>query len=160
MSTILDALKKSEQERKLNKLPTLTDIPAPQEASRWPVIVGGVLVLLATALLVLAYVIWNSRLGEEEASNAAANVNESTRIGSSLTQSSSNLSEDSPIDWSSLLLRVDVVSYSTEPTQRFAMVNGKVVREGEFLQTGLIVEEILADTVVFNYRGQRIVRKP
>jgi len=60
MSTILDALKKSEQERKLNKLPTLTDMAAPQEPSRWPLYIGSGLALLSIALVVLAYAIWDS----------------------------------------------------------------------------------------------------
>ena len=55
MSTILDALKKSEEERKVTKVPTLADMQAPQEPSKWPnvlliIIVGLLLVLLALAV--------------------------------------------------------------------------------------------------------------
>ncbi|NNC98594.1 MAG: hypothetical protein HKN85_00270, partial [Gammaproteobacteria bacterium] len=53
MSTILDALRKSEQERKLNKLPTLSDLPTPQEQSRWPQIL--IIALLMLVLLVLTW---------------------------------------------------------------------------------------------------------
>ncbi|MFT5609178.1 MAG: hypothetical protein ACI9PZ_002997, partial [Parvicella sp.] len=58
MSTILDALRKSEQERKLTKLPTLSDMPAPQEQARWPhwLILG--LIVLSVGLLVLVFGIW------------------------------------------------------------------------------------------------------
>ena len=51
MSTILDALKKSEQERRSNHVPTLSDMPVPQERSRMPVyLVLGLSLLLAVAI--------------------------------------------------------------------------------------------------------------
>ena len=54
MSTILEALKKSEQERKQKSVPTLTDKVPPQESSRWPwVVISLVLICLSIALLYL-----------------------------------------------------------------------------------------------------------
>jgi len=108
MSTILDALKKSEQERKLNKLPTLTDIQAPQEPARWPLVLAMVFAVLE----------------DDEA------------------------------------IVVNVVSYSQEAALRFAMVNGKMVREGDFIATGLKLEKINSDSVVLNLRGKQITRTP
>jgi hypothetical protein len=159
MSTILDALRKSEQERKLNKLPTLTDMAAPQEPSRWPLYIGLALVLLAIALVLLAYVLWTAK--PEVSKMQAANVNSVITLPSesenSIQTSQLNALEvGRPKD--SML--VNVVSYSTDPALSFAMVNGKMVREGDFIEPGLKLEEILLDAVVFNSRGKRITRSP
>lgn len=167
MSTILDALKKSEQERKLNKLPTLTDIAAPQEPSRWPIFIGVALLLLATALVILAYVIWSARppiagVNVSHDDNAALKPSASltnnlaTEVVVSEAQAQGEQSS-STIDDAML---VGVVSYSDDPALRFAMVNGKMVREGEFIDTGLKVEQIRFDAVVFNARGEKIIRSP
>lgn len=153
MSTILDALRKSEQERKLNKLPTLTDMPAPQEPSRWPVYIGLALVLLAIALVVLAYVIWSST---PSVSNNASNAQVDAIVANE-SEGVSAEENDQSLDNATL---VNVVSYSDDPGLRFAMVNGKMVREGEFIQPGLKVEQILSDSVVFNARGKKLTRSP
>jgi len=55
---------------------------------------------------------------------------------------------------------INVVSFSDEAPQRFAMVNGKMVREGEFVEAGLMVEKINTDSVVFNLRGKQLTLKP
>ncbi|MGK0373863.1 MAG: hypothetical protein ACJA2E_000331 [Arenicella sp.] len=159
MSTILDALRKSEQERKLNKLPTLTDMSAPQEPSRWPLYIGLPLVLLAIALVLLAYVLWTAK--PEVSKMQAANVNSVITLppeaeNSIQTSQRNALEVVRPKD--SML--VNVVSYSTDPALSFAMVNGKMVREGDFIEPGLKLEEILLDAVVFNSRGKRITRSP
>ena len=144
MSTILDALRKSEQERKLNKLPTLVDMTAPHEPSRWPVYIGAALVVLASALVLLAYIIWSA---EPEAVKIPNNVKDvSVSEGRQLRADVS--------------LRVNVVSYSDDAKLRFAMVNGKLMREGEFVAPGLKVESIQLKSVVFNSRGQKITLSP
>ena len=152
MSTILDALKKSEQERKLNKLPTLNDMATPKESSRWPIYIGLALVLVAIALIILAFVIWNGKPLQSQVSpdskpaNAVSLAEVSTDTLSSVDVSDATL--------------VNVVSYSDKPAMRFAMVNGKMVREGEFIKPGLKVEEILPNSVVFNARGEKVTRSP
>ena len=55
---------------------------------------------------------------------------------------------------------VNVLSYSSDTSQSFAMINGKLFRQGEFVRPGLRVEEIRVDAVVLNLRGRQIVRKP
>jgi hypothetical protein len=159
MSTILDALRKSEQERKLNKLPTLTDMSAPQEPSRWPLYIGLPLVLLAIALVLLAYVLWTAK--PEVSKIQAANVNSVITLPSEAENSiqTSQLNALEVVRPKDSML-VNVVSYSTDPALSFAMVNGKMVREGDFIEPGLKLEEILLDAVVFNSRGKRITRSP
>lgn len=156
MSTILDALRKSEQERRLDKLPTLTDMVAPQELSRWPIYIGLVLVLVATALVVLAYIIWSAKPDTVTVLTSPA-VAVNTEAQGSVQASVAN-ANDAGLSKDPML--VNVVSYSSNPALRFAMVNGKLVREGEFIEPGLKVEEIRADVVVFNSRGAKITRKP
>ena len=181
MSTILDALRKSEQERKLNKLPTLTDMAAPHEPPRWPVYIGLALVLLAIALVVLAYVIWSAKPEATQAQNSTSKAiiessqsadakegvasaegslsnNAEGSLANNADGSSSNKAEGSSANKDSM--QVNVVSYSDEPALRFAMVNGRMVREGEFVEPGLKVEEILIDAVVFNARGKKVTRGP
>ena len=159
MSTILDALRKSEQERKLNKLPTLNDMAAPKEPSRWPVYLGLALVVLAISLVVLAYVIWNAKDESAQAVKGQINTDIAESSDASLSQA-----QEEPINGSfegeQNPVLVNVVSYSDDPSLRFAMVNGKMVREGEFLRPGLKVESIQADAVVFNQRGRKITRSP
>ena len=152
MSTILDALKKSEQERKLTKLPTLSDMSAPQEQSRWPQIL-----LIALLMLLLIILTWfGSRLllgepvGDSGLSNEIILSNET--VDSANPSTASTESSDTII--------VNVVSYSAQEEQRFAMINGKMYRENDFIKAGLKVEKINPDSVVFNLRGRRIVREP
>lgn len=152
MSTILEALKKSEQERKLNKIPTLNDLPTPKEPSKWPLILGILMSLLALAVIVFYVFFWSkgtTRLVEQ------ANIKPSTSTQQpvvSSEQTQTEINDDNVV--------VNVISYSTQAEQRFAMVNGKMVREGEFVRAGLQVEKILNDTVIMNLRGKQISRRP
>ena len=145
MSTILDALKKSEQERKLKNLPTLADMPAPQEQSRWPLYLGLGLAALLLAVLVLL-------LGDQSAPPEAT-----ARAPSVLNNQS--IADTSGIDPQASVV-INVVSYSEQPAQRFVMINGKMFRENEFVRAGLKVIEITEQGVVLNERGRRIVKQP
>ena len=145
MSTILDALKKSEQERKLNNIPTLADMPAPEEATRWPMIIGAVVALLLMLLIIVLII---TRTSSNNASVRAVSSTVSSQ--QSVAQS---IDENSEIE-------VNVVSYSDEPEARFVMVNGKMFRQGEFVRAGLKVVEITPESVIFNERGERVERKP
>ena len=53
------------------------------------------------------------------------------------------------------LPRLDLHVYSDEPGDRFILVNLKKYREGETLDSGLVLEEILPDGMVMSYRGER-----
>jgi hypothetical protein len=151
MSTILEALKKSEQERKLKKVPTLSTMQAPVEQSVWPF---RLLVILLVTLFVLIswvgfswFVIQNN--DEQSASKKIVLNNDTvaaqTRLGDG--------TESQPVV-------VNVVSYAGEIAQRFVMINGKMFRQGDFVEPGLKVDEIRPDSVILNRRGQRIERKP
>ena len=159
MSAILDALRKSEQERNQNKVPTLNDMAAPSEPSKWPLLLSIAVVLLAIALAALAYVIWNK--GEPANETAPQNVSTAASSqASSVAQLSGIETKDIASAEVKQLTAVNIVSYSENPELRFAMVNGKMVREGEFIQPGLKVDQIRADSVVFNLRGETLERSP
>jgi len=154
MSTILEALKKSEQERKLSKIPTLSSMSAPQEASRWPMI--GFIVLAIVVLIVLGFmgVNWftkGSLLGQGSLSK--------DRSSAPIAVTNDTVGTTKPAPGSDEIV-VNVVSYSEQAEQRFAMINGKLFREGEFVRGGLKVEKIRSNEVVLNLRGRRIVRTP
>lgn len=150
MSTILDALKKSEQERKLNDLPTLSDMPAPEEPSRWPQLLIIVLLVLVLALLAWLSLTWLSDQPDSSKAQVSNIVvdNDSVGVPNPVAQSGSDE------------IIVNVVSYSEQAEQRFVMINGKMYREGEFVRTGLMIEKINPDSVVMIERGRRIERQP
>ena len=149
MSTILDALKKSEQERKLSDIPTLSEMPAPYEPSRWPMILGTLVTLLLLAVLSFFLYRWM----------IATPAHEKTKVNEAVPVTNESIAEAKVNNVDSDIV-VNVVSFSAEVDQRFAMINGKLYREGDFVEAGLRVEEILEDSVVLNRRGRRITRKP
>ena len=144
MSTILDALKKSEQERKLNKLPTLTDMQAPQEPSRWPKFVAVVLsVLMLLSVSIGGLLWWQSRSDSssklEKGSSTASQSTAAANVD--VAKSQDGLVTDNNLVTADNVV-VNVVSFSEKPEQRFAMINGKMVSEVEFVEAGLLVEKI------------------
>lgn len=52
-------------------------------------------------------------------------------------------------------LEVNIHVYSPEESQRILYINNRQVRQGERIQAGVMVEEIVQDGVVLRFRGQR-----
>ena len=144
MSTILEALQKSERERKLNDVPTLTDMPTPEEPSRWPLYFGFFIVLVLIALVLVLLL---------SKQNAVAPAALEQNVVSNATIAQQKKAEESTE------LVVNVVSYSDDIEQRFAMINGKMFRQGDFVKAGLKLVDITKDSVVFNDRGKRLVKQ-
>jgi general secretion pathway protein B len=71
-------------------------------------------------------------------------------------------SEDLPpsIQQSLPPITISVSLYSDEPDSRMAKINGAMIREGEYLTTGLRVEEITPDGVIFSYQNYRFRARP
>jgi len=155
MSTILDALRKSEQERNRNKIPTLNDMVAPQEPSRWPLFLVAVIVIFACVLAVLVYMLWSPSdhpIGRGgDASSTSLGQSSPGQLGSEPDVIVNRL--DSSVS-------VSIISYSENDDLSFAIVNGKTVRAGDFVQAGLKVEKVLAGSVLFNQRGKTFEYKP
>jgi hypothetical protein len=148
MSTILEALRKSEQERKLNSIPTLSDMPVPQEPNRWPMVA----VLVSITLLVIILVLTFGRQWLDSGTEAAGVVTISNQSSASTNAGAASSGDKE--------LTVNVVSFSAIPEQSFTMINGKLYRQGEFVRAGLKVEKIEADRIILNLRGRRIIRTP
>ena len=140
MSTILDALKKSEQERKLKAVPRLADSPPPAERSAWPMWVLTAAIVLLALGLVYVYL----------------SVPKSVSQIDSLNVPASDLQEDTASSTNSSELVLSVLSYAENPSERFAMIDDQLVREGDYLRAGLKVIEIQAEKVLLDQRGQKI----
>lgn len=56
-------------------------------------------------------------------------------------------------------LRISVLVFAEQPENRFLLLNGERMREGETLPNGLLLEEIRRDRAVFNYRNYRFFLK-
>ena len=158
MSTILEALRKSEQERKLNKLPTLSDMPAPQEQARWPhwLILG--LIVLSVALSVVVFSLWQGSAIVDGTQNYQ--YQDSLSQGNTIVVDNESLGEGTSAVLANDDIVVNVVSFSEQAGQRFVMINGKMFRENDFIRKGLKVVTIKSDSVILNQRGKRIELKP
>jgi general secretion pathway protein B len=56
-------------------------------------------------------------------------------------------------------LRISVLVFAEQPENRFVLLNGERLREGEELSNGLLLEEIRRDRAIFNYRNYRFFLK-
>jgi general secretion pathway protein B len=54
-------------------------------------------------------------------------------------------------------IKYSVLVYDTDPSQRFVLINGQRLAEGDSVQPGLVVREIRRDGVVFSYRLYRFL---
>ncbi len=53
--------------------------------------------------------------------------------------------------------RISVLVYAERPEDRFLLVNGRRLVEGDSLSPGLVAEEIRREGVVFSYRLYRFL---
>ena len=145
MSTILDALKKSEQERKLGDIPTLSDMPVPEEprTSSMLWMIGLVAVCLLVVIIVL--------LLQNQSTGSANSDQENSIVLSNETLASGEAEQP---------FEVNVVSWSQDPAQRFVIIDGQLARENEFVRPGLKVELIKNSSVILIDRGSRIEISP
>jgi general secretion pathway protein B len=56
-------------------------------------------------------------------------------------------------------LRISVLVYAELPENRFVLMNGERLREGQELPNGLLLEEIRRDRAIFNYKNYRFYLK-
>ncbi len=56
-------------------------------------------------------------------------------------------------------LRISVLVYAEQPDNRFLLLNGERLKEGQELPNGLLLEEIRRDRAIFNYRNYRFFLK-
>jgi hypothetical protein len=53
-------------------------------------------------------------------------------------------------------LRIELLVWAADPEKRMVYLNGRKLVEGESIENGVVVEQILEDGVVLLHQGQRI----
>ena len=186
MSYILDALRKSEKERALANIPTLKSVGHNVGKGiplSWVVLAATLLVFVA-ALSGLWFGMKSpqpvSAVQEELGENPLAHVKKEVKFvpetpGQSelIAQTEQRIelaaTKPDPVPLSNLDssirsrlpdLFVNALSYSPNYAKRFVMINQEIVKEDEYLGTGLFVEEIRKSSVVLNFEGHRFTLRP
>ena len=179
MSYILDALKKSERERTLGAVPSLSS----SRVGRNKVIPKGWLLafLLAALALVVVFVVmmWLpvseiepiSGAGELKKNQTDSSVettqipnggNESVQPGLQRQQSAPLSAKDAgpAIQDKVSKLAINALSYSDDRSKRFVMINQDILREGDELDNGASIAEIRKSAVVLQFDDIQIIMQP
>lgn len=178
MSFILDALRKSESERRREAAPSLAHVPpaAPRHhAPPWVWIVMGA---LALGMLGLAALWWRSADNASRAAVDAARTAPDSELplaseaAPAVSPAPSVVPSARPADASAdpaslpsiaearasglalPELKLQLISYSEDATQRFVFINGFRYRQGERVQNGPLVVSIARDAVVLQQQGR------
>lgn len=180
MSTILDALKKSERERKLDKVPTLGTMRPPEETRR-----VGIGVLLSSLLIcvMVGLIAWLYLSPSPEplpAVKQAADNQPKAVVVSEPDISVPAVVRPEPdmpayteppgiVEYRSLPrsvidqwpeLTVNVISWSGESDRNFVMMESGIYRVGDVVANDLVLEEIEPDAAILDYLGQKIRIRP
>jgi hypothetical protein len=186
VSFILDALRKSESERRREAPPGLAHLPSAVPRSHAPPWVWIVMSILVVGLLGLTALWWQStQTGPRSGIEASGAAIESPRPSAPATESralpTSGVSQpngraasvpiDSPDPASSLPtvaevralglalpeLNLQLISYSENASQRFVFINGFRYGQGQRVQNGPLIVSISADRVVLQQQGRDFV---
>ena len=180
MSYILDALRRSEQERQKGKTPSLHSIHSgsqfatPRSApSRWPWLVAGALL----GLMGLAAYVWLPRPAAVPAPAAradaalatppatAAAVPSASLPAASQVQAPAPSGSDSVMEkWqlppavqqSLPVMKFSLHAWSSQPAKRSVVINERLMREGMEVSPGLRLREITPDGVILDTGGYRV----
>ncbi len=180
MSSILDALKKSERLHSLGRDLVFRSAThdAPPRLNRFWIAVLGTLLVLAVVTGVVLFSLRQPESAENvrPASQPANNEIAAARIESARDQkgqirpathpaASVPAPESGGAPWLGSLpevfrnslppLNVNIHVYSPDESQRILYINNRQVQQGERIQAGVLVEEIVQDGVVLRFRGQR-----
>lgn len=174
MSLILDALRRADRSRERDVGRRVTQAMPPRASSPSPARAGFVTAIVVTAAAA-GIVGWLAR----PASDTVAAQPSPPRIieiaprvrGSSLAQIAVPAREgpDSPtlppapplstlsdaVQASVPPLSVDAHVWSEDPSKRFVMLNGRLYRDGDFVQDGLRLVAVVADGAELEWRGVR-----
>ncbi len=183
MSTILDALKKSERERKLDKVPTLGTMRPPEEKRSAGIWVALVSVVVCVTVGVIAWLY----LGRPGESSVVTERPETIQIPAAVVSGGGAPEQHQPaseqavqvsqaptapvevVDFRNLPrsvvdqlpdLTVNVISYSGESQRNFVMMENGIYRVGDVVADGLVLEEIEPDAAILDYMGQKIRIRP
>jgi general secretion pathway protein B len=194
MSYILDALRKSDQQRRLGGVPTLASAAVMSVSPESPIRefrrLLGVLLIMVTAAAIIwlrpsimemivaspvadipapprplapvntarpdVQVIVPEVVAADERGNGIVKrvENEMPRV-KPLTEPS----KSEPMRKALPVMSIAVHAYSSKPEDRLVSINGQLLKEGDTLAPGLILEQITPEGMIFDYRGKRIQRK-
>ncbi len=179
MSSILDALKKSEHQRSLGRdlIFRTARHDAPPRLTWFAIAVPVTLILLVAVIGVLLFNLRQPDIAVTVTTPAV--TADSGRFGllpsRGITPSMEGRTAEReavptgtnageapwlsglPEDFRGSLppLNVNIHVYSPDESQRILYINNRQVRRGERIQAGVLVEEIAQDGVVLRFRGQR-----
>ena len=181
MSTILDALKKSERERKLDKVPTLGTMRPPEEKRSVGIWVGLVSVVVCIMAGVTAW-LYLGRSGESSVVAERSVTTQAPQViisGDSApdqpaSEPAAEVTQAPPapvevVDYRSLPrsvvdqlpdLTVNVISYSGDSQRNFVMMENGIYRVGDIVADGLVIDKIEPNAAVLDYMGQKIRIRP
>jgi general secretion pathway protein B len=185
MSYILDALNKSEQERRAQKTPDLGSIhrapPTRNVHSKgWYIGIGLILVSINIAGLAwwqqtskpvdaatasaMAQTPSQSRVEQNDLSKPTSVPSSQKKASSTLITSSSNSTNGQIIPASQLpmdiqrampLLTISSHVYSTDPSLRMVNINGSMMNEGEYVAEDFLLDEITEEGAVIRHQTYR-----
>ena len=176
MSTILDALKKAERERRLGHTPTRSSLMYQTPNRRRPRVGLIVLALIALNSTILAYGLWfwqspqssftattESQITPEPSARlnaVSAMTPEAPRV--LIAEQPLNVGEPLPFKQLPQTLReqlnplnLDLHVYGDAPERRFVLINSRRYQTGDWLFEGPLLEAITPEGVVLSFSGQR-----
>lgn len=194
MSYILDALRKSDQQRQLGGVPTLAtaaamSVPPESPTREFRRLLGVFLIIaIATAIIwlrpsIMEMIVAGPVADSPEPPRPLAPINTARpdvpvmvpvavvadERGKGTVKSVENemprgkpLAEPSkPESMRKALpaMSIAVHAYSSKPEDRLVSINGQLLKEGDTLAPGLVLEQITPEGMIFDYRGKRIQRK-
>ena len=148
MSSILDALEKSERERNHDTVPQYHDMKPPEESGfpwKWLVILFALIVIV---LLVFGAIRWLPSIDWKNDKTVVGEKSETLNYSQLSDLEKSVVPDD----------RINVVSVSAESKRSFIMLGEKMYREGDTVAEDVTLETIKKDHIIFNKQGKRIRR--
>ncbi|MGH1542704.1 MAG: general secretion pathway protein GspB [Arenicella sp.] len=150
MSSILDALEKSERERNQNQVPSYSTMQPPEERAghkKVLALVGIVLLLVLLAFIAFRYV---PQFPEVNLTQKTESVD--TKDSNIIEFTALSLQEQAELP----NLRISVTSVSPKAGRSFVMLGDTLYREGDQLAAELSLKQIAKDYVVLEYKGRKI----
>ena len=187
MSFILEALKKSEKQRTLGRVPTLDDVyHTPRQSRPGPPMWRLVVIVLMVAGVVAGLWLWSlNGSGVPTSVAPVADIDdirsptESSSVPQTMTSNPQTVqtsaeSQDAAarlaaVEFYSLppqeqqrlrQYQVDVISYSERSERRFAMINQRITREGDALSDQVQLLKIGPDKVMVSSGAYRVWLRP
>ena len=165
MSFLLDALGKADEDRRRAEVPELRTYRQSYR-SPWRRVLSGLFVLFFMVLsFVAGYMLrpyLESRFAQQTAPVAdappPASVPPATQApaAAAVAEAPRGTLPINVQDATVPGLELEVISYSENPSARFAMINGLVLHEGDVLQTGEQLLVIERDAVILERAGQPV----